>query len=170
MHAAEKLNITIEEFMQMPKDEHQKYELIDGIVYMAPSPSREHQMIAHRMHGYLFVKLENTQCDAAGELDVVHQGDVLRPDLMVFCNRDDEIPEIVFEILSPSTRHRDLGIKLVKYQQMGVKEYWIVDPKTKSITVHDFVNQHAETYIIGETAHSFIRPELEFAVAGIFGE
>ena len=40
MHAAEKLNITIEEFMQMPKDEHKKYELINGIVYMAPSPSR----------------------------------------------------------------------------------------------------------------------------------
>jgi len=36
--------------------------------------------------------------------------------------------------------------------------------------VHDFVNEHAETYIIGETARSFIRPELEFEVTGIFGE
>ena len=95
---------------------------------------------------------------------------MLKPDLMVFCNRDDKIPEIVFEILSPSTRHRDLGIKLVKYEQMGVKEYWIIDPKTKSITVHDFINQHAETYIIGETTRSFIRPELEFVVASIFEE
>ena len=53
MHAAEKLNITNEEFMLMPKDEHKKYELIDGIVYMAPSPSREHQMIAHEIHGQM---------------------------------------------------------------------------------------------------------------------
>ena len=170
MHAAEKLNITIEEFMLMPKDEHKKYELIDGIVYMAPSPSREHQMIAHEIHGQMYPVLKQLGCTAAGELDISWNGNVLRPDMMVFCNRDDEIPEIVFEILSPSTRYCDLAIKLVKYQQMGVKEYWIVDPKTKSITVHDFVNQHAETYIIGETTRSFIRPELEFAVAGIFGE
>lgn len=170
MHAAEKLNITIEEFMQMSKDEHKNYELIDGIVYMAPSTSREHQMIAYELTGRMYPVMKQLGCTAAGELDITYQGDVLKPDLMVFCNRDDEIPEIVFEILSPSTRHRDLGIKLVKYQQMGVKEYWIVDPKTKSITVHDFINEHAETYIIGEAARSFIHPELEFAVAGIFGE
>ena len=170
MHAAEKLNVTLEAFMQMPKDEHQKYELIDGIVYMAPSPSREHQIIAHEIHGQMYHILKQMGCTAAGELDITWEENVLRPDLMVFCNRDDEIPEIVFEILSPSTRHRDLGIKLVKYQQMGVKEYWIIDPKAKTITVHDFVNEHAETYIIGETARSFIRPELEFAVTGILGE
>ncbi|MBE6112309.1 MAG: Uma2 family endonuclease [Peptococcaceae bacterium] len=170
MNAAEKLNVTLEEFMQMPKDEHQKYELIDGIVYMAPSPSREHQIIAYELTGQMYHVLKQLGCTAAGELDISWDGNVLRPDLVVFCNRDDEIPEIVFEILSPSTRHRDLGIKLVKYQQMGVKEYWIIDPKARTITVHDFVNEHAETYIIGETARSFIRPELEFEVTGIFGE
>ncbi len=170
MHAAEKRNITIEEFMQMPKDEHKNYELIDGIVYMAPSPSREHQMIAYELTGRMYPVMKQLGCTAAGELDIIYQGDVLKPDLMVFCNRDDEIPEIVFEILSPSTRHRDLAIKVMKYEQAGMKEYWIVDPKAKTITVHDFVNQHAEIYLLGETAKSFIRPELEFAVAGIFGE
>ncbi len=158
MRTAENKAVTLEMFTAMPKDEHKKYELIDGIIYMAPSPSREHQRIAHKLHGKLYTTLDQTGCDAAGELDIVCQGNVLRPDLMVFCNRDDEIPEIVFEILSPSTRHRDLGIKLVKYEQMGVKEYWIVDPKTKAITVHNFVAQHAETYILGEIAKSEIRP------------
>ena len=168
MRTAENKAVTLELFTAMPKDEHKKYELIDGIIYMAPSPSREHQRIAHKLHGKLYTTLDQTGCDAAGELDIVCQGNVLRPDLMVFCNRDDEIPEIVFEILSPSTRHRDLGIKLVKYEQMGVKEYWIVDPKTKAITVHNFVAQHAETYILGEIAKSEIHPELQFVVADIF--
>ncbi len=168
MNTAKKQMVTMQEFAAMPKDEHKNYELIDGIICMSPSPSREHQMIAHRIHGHLFVRLADTMCDAAGELDITYEGDVLKPDLMVFCNRDDEIPEIVFEILSPSTRHRDLGIKLVKYEQMGVKEYWIIDPKTKSITIHNYVNHHAETYIISEIARSEVQPELKIAVADIF--
>lgn len=170
MNMAEKLNVTFDEFMQMPKEENKSYELIEGIVYMTPSPSREHQMIAYELTGRMYPIMKKLGCTAVGELDIIHQGDVLKPDMMVFCNRDDEIPEIVFEILSPSTRHRDLGIKLVKYEQMGVKEYWIIDPKAKTITIHDFVNKNSEVYIISETAKSFIRPELEISVAGIFGE
>ena len=168
MNMAEKVQISLDEFMQMEKDERFNYELIDEIVYMAPSPSREHQRIAHKLHGNMYTKLSNTECDSAGELDVLWNGNVLKPDLMVFCNKEAEIPEIVFEILSPSTRYKDLTIKLRKYEEMGVKEYWIVDPKTKSITVHDFVNPGAEIYTVGEIANSNIRPELELDVASIF--
>ena len=136
MNTAEKTLVTLEMFTAMPKDEHKKYELIDGIIYRARSPSREHQTIAYELTGQMYFTLKQLGCTAAGELDIVYQNNVLRPDLMVFCNRDDEIPEIVFEILSPSTRHRDLGIKLVKYEQMGVKEYWIVDPSKERIFVY----------------------------------
>ncbi len=165
-----KQKMTLKEFQAFEKQDNKDYELLNEIMWEAPAPSKEHQLLLHIVHGYIYQSLKEYKYSAAGRFDFFWNGDVLKPDLMVFCNRDDKIPEIVFEILSPSTRHRDLGIKLVKYEQMGVKEYWIIDPKTKSITVHDFINQHAETYIIGETARSFIRPELEFVVTSIFEE
>ena len=166
----DKQKMTFKEFQTFEKQDNKDYELLDEIMWEVPAPSREHQILLHKVHGHIYQSMKESKYSAAGRFDFCWNDDVLKPDLMVFCNRDDEIPEIVFEILSPSTRHRDLGIKLVKYQQMGVKEYWIIDPKARTITVHDFVNEHAETYIIGETARSFIRPELEFEVTGIFGE
>ena len=51
---------------------------------------------------------------------------------------------------------------------MGVKEYWIVDPKLKSITIFDFVNSTAEAYVEGDTAQSAAHPEIKIAVADIF--
>lgn len=129
MNMAEKLNMSLDDFLQMEKDERFNYELIDEIVYMAPSPSREHQMISCEITGQFYTTLKRIGCRPAVELDILWNGNVLKPDLMIFCNKEDEIPEIVFEILSPSTRYKDLTIKLRKYEEMGVKEYWIVDPK-----------------------------------------
>ena len=102
------------------------------------------------------------------ELDVISNGCVFKPDLLVFCDEAAELPEIIFEILSPSTRHRDLRIKLVKYELMGVKEYWIVDPKSKTITIHDFINNTAEIYLINDIAKSLAQPEIQIALAEIF--
>lgn len=87
---------------------------------------------------------------------------------MVFCNKDAEHPEIIFEILSPSTRHRDLEIKVVKYEEMGIKEYWIIDLKMKTVTVHDFMHQTAETYGVDEIIQSLAQPDIKIAVADIF--
>ena len=160
--------VTLEEFEAMKKEEQYNYELIDGIVMMSPSPSREHQEIANQMHGTLFNLLAQTPCKPIYELDIKYNNCVYKPDLMVFCDQVAELPEIIFEILSPSTRHRDLRIKVVKYEEMGIKEYWIIDPKMKSITVHDFVNVTAETYGIGEIVQSLARPEITMTVADIF--
>lgn len=159
---------TLEQFETMKKEEHCHYELIDGIVFMSPSPSREHQFAAHQIHGLLYNLLSKSPCQAAGELDVQYNHNVYKPDLMVFCNKDAEHPEIIFEILSPSTRHRDLGIKVIKYEEMGVKEYWIIDLKIKTVTVHDFVHQTAETYGIDESIQSLAQPDIKIAVADIF--
>lgn len=160
--------VSLEEFEAMEKDKQFNYELLDGIVLMSPSPSFEHQEIAGKLYNGLFNKLSGILCKVIYEFDIKYKGNILKPDIMIFCNNNRELPDIVFEILSPSTRQHDLLYKPFKYQQMGVKEYWIVDPKMKSITVHDFVNATAETYGIGETIQSLAHTEIIVSVADIF--
>ncbi len=70
---------------------------------------------------------------------------MVEPDIMIICNRDlirersyYGAPDFVVEILSPSTRGRDTRLKLRKYRNAGVREYWIVDPDNKVVTVYDF--------------------------------
>ena len=169
MNVAKPLDrITLAEFETMEKENHLNYELIDGIVLMSPSPSREHQKIAGNLYFSLRAQLESSRCDSLYEMDVKFAGNVYKPDMMVFCDEEAELPEIIFEILSPSTRHTDLRIKVVKYEEMGVKEYWIIDPKVKTVTVHDFANNTAETYGIDDTIDSMAQPDLHIPVAKIF--
>jgi Uma2 family endonuclease len=169
MNVAKPLDrITLTEFETMEKEKNINYELIDGIVLISPSPSREHQKIAGNLYYSLRTQLENSKCDSLYEMDVKFDGNVYKPDMMIFCDDETELPEIIFEILSPSTRHTDLRIKVVKYEEMGVKEYWIIDPKVKTVTVHDFVNNTAETYGMDDTIDSMAQPDLHIPVAKIF--
>ena len=135
---------------------------------MSPSASREHQAIGTRILTKMSVQLSATSCEPSYELDIVANDCVFKPDLLVFCDENAELPEIVFEILSPSTRHRDLRMKLVKYEEIGIKEYWIVDPKSKNITIYNFIIGTAEIYIVGDMAQSSIHPEIQISVAEIF--
>lgn len=160
--------VTLEEFEAMEKDERYNYELIDGIVMMSPSPSMNHQEIAHKIHGHLFITLKDSKCTTVGAYDIKFMENVYKPDIMVFCDNNKEVPEIIFEILSPSTRRYDLKVKLIKYEEMGVKEYWIVDPKVNTITIHNFILDTAETYGIDEVIQSGIRPEIIMKAADIF--
>lgn len=169
MHAVTPLTIqTLEEFEAMPKEEHLNYEFIDGVVLMSPSPSRAHQTVGSHILAAIANQLQHTPCEPIYELDIQHHDCVYRPDIVIFCDREAELPEIIFEILSPSSRYRDLRVKLVKYEEMGVKEYWVVDPKLKSITIYDFVNSTAEVYTTGDTAQSIAHPEIKLTVADMF--
>ena len=161
-------SVTPKEFEAMAKDERFNYELIDGMVMMSPSPSREHQRIGLKLILKLSSALEYTTCEPLYEYDIKFNDNIYKPDILVFCDENAELPEIVFEILSPSTRRKDLIIKTLKYEEVGIKEYWIIDPKVKTITVHDYVNQTAETYAVGDTVQSKARPEIIIAVADIF--
>ena len=160
--------VTPEEFEAMDKDERLTYELIDGVVMMSPSPSREHQTIAGKMFLTLGDQLRSSPCEPLYELDIQYNGNIFKPDLMVFCDKQADLPEIIIEILSPSTRRHDLITKVIKYEEMGCKEYWIIDPKVKIIIVHDFINQTAESYGLGETIYSKAIPEVIITVADIF--
>ena len=169
MNVAKPLELcSVEEFYQLEKQDGWNYELIDNIVLMSPSPSREHQEISSNLHFALRSRLHDTACRSLYEMDIQFHNNIFKPDMMVFCDKDAVLPEIIFEILSPSTRQRDLRLKVVKYEEMGVKEYWIIDPKVKVVIVHDFVNNTAETYGINDIAHSMAHPEIIIPLVELF--
>lgn len=164
--------MTLEEFETMEKEEHLRYELLDGAVLMAPSPSFEHQQISGNVVAIAKAKLKGL-CITVFEYDLQVDGyNVLKPDVSIYCKKEKEIPEIVFEVLSPSTKQRDLMIKPGKYQAAGVKEYWIIDPVSRTVIVHSFLEHTDEIniYTEGNSISSSVHPELTVAVKDIFDE
>jgi len=139
------LRVTREEYLDL-KDDGFKYDMIDGVLYMSPSAFFEHNScqtnLIYLIRGYFE---ENKIGRVVPETDVYlpDGGDVLRPDISVILKENYSIikghihgvPDIVVEILSDSTRQRDLGVKAERYLMNGVKEYWICDPDEKSIAV-----------------------------------
>lgn len=110
-------------------------------VAMSPSPGMVHQILAGRLSQRLNQALEEAHCrDCRAILDVdwrVNQDTVFRPDLLVVCRHPlaafvSKIPKFVIEILSDSTRQRDLLYKRDMYEQLGVSFYLIVDPAGES--------------------------------------
>ena len=96
-------------YEQLKKDEHIKYELIDGIICMSPSPTIEHQRTAKKFVFSLSETLNESDCEVLYELDVQINEDIFKPDVMVFCKQNYEVPELVVEVFSPSTTKRDMG-------------------------------------------------------------
>ncbi|MBO5139078.1 MAG: Uma2 family endonuclease [Peptococcaceae bacterium] len=168
MNAISDKILTAEQFLTMEKDEHAKYELIDGIICMSPSPTFEHQKVASKFVIELGKFFANHGCTVVHELDVRAGEDVFRPDVMVFCDDNLELPEIVIEVLSPSTAKRDLGIKVAKYETAGIKEYWIVDIKSRTVTVHDYVNEVSMILTADEILTTKLYPAMQIEIAKFF--
>jgi Uma2 family endonuclease len=146
------LRHTYGDYLEWPEDV--RYELIDGIAYaMAPAPLRLHQEILGEVFRQVGNALEGRPCrpfvapfdvrlprasEADRDIDTVVQ-----PDLVVVCDRAklDErgcrgAPDWVVEILSPSTAGHDLIVKRRLYERVGVREYWLVHPVDRVVTVY----------------------------------
>ena len=137
---------TYKDYCATPDDE--RYELLNGNLMMVPAPNMKHQWVLGRLHSELdrftqehgLGKVYVAPCDV-----VLSDTDVVQPDLL-FISRarghtitDDNVrgaPDLVIEILSPSTADRDLGYKRDLYGRHGVLEYWIVDPVAETVAVH----------------------------------
>ena len=127
-----------------------RYELMDGELYMmSPAPAWKHQEILFELSRQFANFLKGKPCKAfAAPFDVRLNADtyddtVLQPDLVVICDQSKLMgtgcagaPDMVIEIMSPSTVKRDRVLKFYAYQGAGVREYWIVDPETKIVSVH----------------------------------
>ncbi len=137
------LPLTRADLDAMPDDGH-RYELIDGVLIVSPSPSRLHQRAVGRL-----LRLLDSACPPelevlCGPFDVVLDDDtVIIPDLLVarrseLTERDlPAAPVLAVEVLSPSTRRFDLMVKRSRLESAGAAAYWAVDPVLPSLTAWD---------------------------------
>ena len=145
-------------------DDGKRWEIIDGIAYaMVPGPTGTHQGISGNLHAQLHSFLKGKPCKVyAAPYDVrlsAEAGDdtVVQPDLVVICDRSKlsdagcmGAPDLVVEILSPSTARYDRFIKFHRYLRAGVREYWIVDHESKTVTIHILENAKYTTTVFGD--------------------
>ena len=142
---------TLEDYYAIPDE--RRVELIDGEIFDMAAPSVNHQMILGELHIQFraCADLHGEKCRVfLSPCDVQLDNDnktMVQPDLFVLCHDFDRsgrsipgAPELTLEILSDSTRSKDLLLKTYKYKNAGVKEYWIVDPRKKEVLVYDFSN------------------------------
>lgn len=140
---------TTEDYFSIPDE--QRVELIDGIIYDMAAPTSIHQLLGTEINTRFrdYIKKNGGKCiTVMSPLDVQLDEDdktIVQPDVLVICNRTKfkykrvyGAPDLVVEILSPSTRKKDIVIKTAKYMDAGVREYWIVDPENLRVCVYCF--------------------------------
>ena len=141
------------------QEEYKDYEVIDGQIYMMSRPSMNHQRVSGNIYGIFDNYLDGRRCEAILEQDVYFsEEDNFIPDVMIVCNPDiieedgiHGVPDLIVEILSKSTAKRDRSDKFLKYEKYGVREYWIVDPFSKSVEVYHLKDgkfEYDNTYVI----------------------
>ena len=124
--------------------EYETYEIINGETYMMSSPKTNHTRINGNLHNIFSDYLKGKRCESFYNLNLfLDEKNFYIPDEMIVCNPDiveDDgihgVPDLIVEILSKSTADRDRYEKFAKYEQYGVKEYWIVDPFMKRVEVY----------------------------------
>ena len=176
------VKLTYEDYCAAPADK--RYELLDGELIMVPAPNLKHQTVQLKLTMRLGLFIENR---ALGTLftpvcDVMlSDTDVVQPDLLFISRERDHLlsggqnvqgaPDLVVEILSPSSAEQDRGKKRALYGQHGVTEYWLVDPIAETVTIHrqrGGVLAATHTFGRGQTLRSPLFAGLELHLDDIF--
>lgn len=182
-----KKKISYEEFMEIYEKSELRMEYINGEMVLLTSPSMNHQEISGNLYVTLRDYLLGKKCKVFYSPFDVHffkknfkEPDVMQPDLLIACDTEEATtennrymgtPTLVIEILSPSTRAKDMIDKLNTYSLSGVAEFWIVDPKNQSVLVYQFKDysiEHFQSYNISDALTSYTFPCLNVAMRDIF--
>ncbi|MBC8181990.1 Uma2 family endonuclease [candidate division KSB1 bacterium] len=154
-YLAKRKRYTYEEYLNLP-DDCKRYEVINGELIMVAAPYTIHQTVSGNLEYELRTFVKNHKLgrifDAPTDV-VLDKTNVVQPDIL-FIARDrlniitekniNGAPDLVIEILSSSTAYYDLIEKKEIYEQFGVKEYWIVDPKKQRVDVFQNIKQRFE--------------------------
>ncbi len=128
-----------QDYAELPAD-GRRHQILDGDLHMTPAPSPRHQKLSHRLEFLLTLALEQTGRGVVYDapVDVIlGEHDIVQPDILFIAAEREHIvgehaiegpPDLVIEILSPSTRRMDILAKSRRYAATGVAHYWIVDP------------------------------------------
>jgi Uma2 family endonuclease len=127
-------------------DDGRRHEIIHGDHYVNPAPSTYHQTVSRRLQYQLYTQIELPGLGVVFDAPVdvqLSEYDIVQPDLVVVMNAKKQIitptkikgiPDLIIEIVSPSSQENDYKLKKVMYETSGVPEYWIVDPSEHSVS------------------------------------
>ena len=179
--------VSYEEFMAISEKSTLRMEYINGEIYLLASPTINHQEILGNLHILFNEYFKGKKCKVFLAPFDVHfwkrdfkEPDVMQPDLLVACDLEGNIneknkymgtPTLVIEILSNSTRSKDMVDKLNTYMLSGVKEYWVIDKKQETIMIYTFVNcgiDNLKVFKKGELGKSVAFQGLSVDVADLF--
>lgn len=153
---------TSEDYWNLPDEE--RAELIGGKLYAMAPPSRMHQELSYQLSRIIgnYIADNHGDCKVypapfAVNLDA-NDKNWVEPDISVICDKSkltdrgcSGAPDLIIEIVSPSTQSHDYLKKLWLYQKSNVREYWIVNPKTESVTVYHFAKNESASYSFTDT-------------------
>ena len=175
--------LTYQDYFDLPESED-RYELIDGELYMAPTPIPEHQIFVYYLAKVIeeFVTRYRLGRMIISPQDVVLSDDiVVQPDIMFVSNERLHIikwghyvqgaPDLVVEVLSPSTERFDRTVKRERYTNFGVREYWIADIVGRTVEVNASSGDKFEVvgvYGEGGTFESPLLPGLTVDISDVF--
>ncbi|EEG78854.1 type II toxin-antitoxin system prevent-host-death family antitoxin [Dethiobacter alkaliphilus] len=179
--------VSYEEFMEIYENSELRMEYINGEIVLLGSPDTFHQNIAGNLHVQLREYLKNKKCKVFfAPFDVhffkkdLNTPDVMQPDLLIACDVDEAVnekgrymgtPTLCIEILSKSTRSKDMVDKLNTFMLSGVREFWLVDPDKHFVLVYGFDNFEVDeytTYKSGDVLESYFFKGLQIMVDEIF--
>jgi prevent-host-death family protein len=179
--------VSYEEFIEISNNTTLRLEYINGEIHVIASPNITHQRISGKLHLHLNEYLKGKECDVFYSPFDIHfykkglkTPDVMQPDVFIVCDLQDNTteqdrytgtPTLVIEILSKSSRSKDMVIKLNTYMMSGVKEFWVVDPDENMILQYGFSENNIDTYIAyksGETLKSYYFENLSIIIDDIF--
>lgn len=144
--------LTYDDYCQIPEDGN-RYEVIDGLLYMAPAPRFRHQRISGTLYLQLAIFVEKTGSGVVlyAPFDIVlSEHNVVQPDILFVSNDHASVfteknaqgaPDLVIEILSEGNRRHDEVVKRQLYERYGVQEYWIVDPELETVKIYRLIDQ-----------------------------
>lgn len=170
-----------DDLAQLP-DDGKRYEVLEGDLAVSPSPNRKHQRCVLQLTRF-FETIEDAgygQVFPAPFDVILDRHTVVEPDVLFIRQERLDIvtdanvqgaPDLVAEVLSPSTQDRDKGVKVHLYARFGVREYWIADPDVQALTVYRLVDagyQHSGPYHANDTVVSPLFPDHPLTVKALF--
>jgi Uma2 family endonuclease len=176
--------LTYEDYLLFPED-GKRHEILDGEHYVTSAPSWEHQGVSLNLSSRLgpFVREHRLGFVRYAPLEVLlSEHDIVQPDLLFISNERAGIvtpanvqgaPDLVIEILSDSSRRRDETVKRDRYEQHGVREYWLFDPYRKTARVFrrsgaGFLPPQELSAAAGDVLTTPLLPGLEIPLREIF--